>query len=298
MTRHSPPRLQRGFTLVEAILVIVIIGLLGGMVAVFIRAPMQGYADSIARAELSDVAELALRRMARDLRLALPNSIRVSNDGFSLEFLMTRAGGRYLSAQDSVDTLPVLDFVDQAQTSLTVVGPMPDAAHLTLNRDYFVVNNLGPGFAPANAYDLGADQSNIALVKGWDQSVSQLTLDSNPFARQVPASPSPSQRFFIVSGPVSYYCGLEADGATRLLTRQSGYGIKAALIANPVPAVGAGIGTRSLLAGRVKSCLFQYQTLAGARRSALVILTLELQPRNSTEATIRLVHQVHVDNAP
>lgn len=293
--RRQCPR-QRGFTLVEAILVIVIIGLLGGMVAVFIRAPVQGYADSVARAELSDVADLALRRIARDLRLALPNSIRVSADGYTLEFLMTRAGGRYLSVEDNVDpSWTILDFLDSSHASLTMVGAMPDAAHLTPGQDYFVVNNLGPGFAPADAYNVTAAQRNIAMVTGVDRATRQLTLKDNPFASQVPPSPSSSQRYFIVSGAVSYYCGVEADGSTRLLTRQSGYGINPVLIANPVPPGGA--GTRSLLAGRVKNCQFQYQSLA-SQRSALLILTLELQPRNSTDATVRLVHQVHVDNTP
>lgn len=296
MMGHCRRRLQHGFTLVEAILVIVIIGLLGGMVAVFIRAPLQSYADSVARAELSDIADLALRRMARDLRLALPNSIRVSPDGYSLEFLMTRAGGRYLSAQDSADqSLPVLDFIDPANTSLTVVGSMPDIAHLSLNKDYLVVNNLGPGFPPANAYDLGSPQRNISTVTGRDDTRNQLILADNPFAAQEPPSPSPSQRFFIVSGPVSYYCGLEADGTTRLLTRQSDYPINATLLANPVPPGAA--GKRSLLAGKVKSCQFQYQSLA-SQRSALVVMTLELQPRDPTAAAIRLVQQVHVDNTP
>jgi MSHA biogenesis protein MshO len=106
------------------------------------------------------------------------------------------------------------------------------------------------------------------------------------------------QRFQIVSGPVSFYCGLEPDGTTRLLTRQSGYPIAPAQAVNPVPA-GAASGRRGLLAGRVKRCQFQYQTLDNsARRSALVIMTLELQPRASTAATVRLVHQVHVDNTP
>lgn len=288
---------QRGFTLIEAVMVIVIVGVIGSMVAVFIQAPVQGYADSLARAELTDTADLALRRIARDLRLALPNSIRVNPAGDALEMLVTRTGGRYLSAEDSVDNLPVLDFIDPANTSLTVVGALPTAGQLTPGRDYLVVNNLGPGFAPANAYDLASPQRNIAQVASVDVARNLLVLADNPFAAQLPPSPSPSQRFQVVSGPVTYYCGLEPDGATRLLTRQSGYDIASAQAANPVPAAGAARGQRALLAGRVRSCQFQYQALS-SQRSALVILTLELQPGNSSDATVRLVHQVHVDNAP
>ena len=42
---------QRGFTLIEAIIVIVITGILAGMVAVFIRAPIDAYVDSARRAD-------------------------------------------------------------------------------------------------------------------------------------------------------------------------------------------------------------------------------------------------------
>jgi MSHA biogenesis protein MshO len=296
-------RRQRGFTLVEAVMVIVIVGVIGGMLAVFIQAPVQSYADSLARAELSDTADLALRRIARDLRLALPNSIRVTGD--SLEMLMTRTGGRYLSAEDGVDALPVLDFLDPANTSLTVVGQMPRDDQLTPGSDYLVVNNLGPGFPAANAYDVAALPRNIAKVAHVVAHDKLIVLATNPFAAEAPPtipptppsppSPSPSQRFHIVSGPVTYSCGLEPDGAMRLLTRQSGYPIAPAQLADPVRATG--IGQRSLLAGRVRSCQFAYQALA-SQRSALVILTLELQPRDSTAATVRLVRQVHVDNSP
>jgi MSHA biogenesis protein MshO len=301
-----PGRGQRGFTLVEAVMVIVIVGVIGGMLAVFIQAPVQSYADSLARAELTDTADLALRRMARDLRLALPNSIRVNPAGTAIEMLITRTGGRYLAVEDGIDALPVLDFIDPANTSFTVVGAMPGADQLTPGRDYLVVNNLGPDFQPANAYDLASPQRNIALVKGVDGNL--LVLADNPFAVQSPPLPSPSRRFQIVSGPVTYSCAVEPDGTTRLLTRQSGYPIASVQLDDPVRATGR--GQRSLLAGRVKGCSFAYQSLAGQgadpaaarQRSALVILALELQPRvpprNSTDATVRLVHQVHIDNTP
>jgi len=89
---------QRGFTLVELVMVIVILGIVGGMVAVFMRAPIEAYFDSGRRAALTDVADTAVRRMSRDLRKALPNSIRTSTVNGSdtcLEFIPTRTGARY-----------------------------------------------------------------------------------------------------------------------------------------------------------------------------------------------------------
>ena len=68
---------QRGFTLVEMIVVIVITGIIAGVVAIFLRAPVQGYVDSARRAEMTDIADTALRRIGRDLRTAVPNSVRV-----------------------------------------------------------------------------------------------------------------------------------------------------------------------------------------------------------------------------
>ncbi len=70
---------QYGFTLIEMIVVIVITGIIAGVVAVFLKAPVQGYIDSARRAELTDIADTAIRRMARDVRTAVPNSVRVAS---------------------------------------------------------------------------------------------------------------------------------------------------------------------------------------------------------------------------
>lgn len=84
-------------SLVEAIVVIVITGIIAGMVAVFIRTPVEGYMDAERRAGLTDIADTAVRRMAREIRLALPNSVRTAADGSGrcIEFIPTKIGARY-----------------------------------------------------------------------------------------------------------------------------------------------------------------------------------------------------------
>ena len=97
MMRRSIPRRQTGFTLSEAIMVIAITGILAGIVVVFISGPVTGYLDTARRAELTDQADVALRRITRDVHLALPNSLRVAGAGGInyIEFIMTTSGGRY-----------------------------------------------------------------------------------------------------------------------------------------------------------------------------------------------------------
>jgi MSHA biogenesis protein MshO len=102
MTSPANRLRQGGFTLTEMVMVIVITGILAGIVAVFIAGPVGGYVDSARRAQLTDAADAALRHLAREVRLALPNSMRVGTDGSNryIEFIMTSAGGRYRDASD------------------------------------------------------------------------------------------------------------------------------------------------------------------------------------------------------
>jgi MSHA biogenesis protein MshO len=294
MSTHARRRLQRGFTLVEAIVAIVITGILGGIVAVFIRAPIQGYADSVARAEASDEADLALRRMAREIRLALPNSVRVSDNGDAIEFLLTRTGGRYLAAEDGATTGTPLDFVDDTRRAFTVVGGLQaDVAQ----GEFVVVYNLGPGMAPADAYGFNSPLRNIAEVAiAASRGATELTLVDNPFARD-DAMPSPGRRFQVVSTPVTFQC--ENKGGTLVLTRYAGYRIRASM--NEAM---AGAVTSAVLARRVAGCanLFSYGANdVELRRSALVLLSLALHTRSPGDplaGAVRLLHQVHVDNTP
>ena len=296
MRRFSPR--QAGFTLVEAIIVIAVIGIVGAIVAVFIRMPVQNYADSVARAEVTDEADLAMRRMARELRLALPNSIRVNADGSAAEFLLTKTGGRYLAVEDNLTTGQVLDFTDTSKTSVTVLGTLTQPINVG---DFFVVYNLGNGMAPADAWG-GGNIARITTAFAVDTKLPVLGLASNPFASQSPPMPSPDRRFQIVSGPVTFSCATASDGAL-VLTRYAGYAINATQVNPPTGATSSAPLTR-----RVNNCagLFAFDTAAGttssAQRTALVGITLELAARTAdgTAATTsaRLVQQVHVDNTP
>ncbi|NML60847.1 type II secretion system protein [Massilia sp. RP-1-19] len=278
---------QAGFTLIEAVMVIVIIGVLGAVVAVFIRMPVQGYHDSVARAELTDIADLSLRRMARELRLALPNSIVISDGGNAISFFMTKAGGRYLTPDDDLAGQPVLDFVDPGKRTFTMIGHAPDANHAIMKGDYVVVYNLG--IDPADAY-VGGNRATVEKFTTVDaaKGLYQIELQANPFAQQNPPMPSPGSRFHVVGQPVSYFCTPGAGGSGTM-SRQWNYGI---VKGKPT---GAFVPT-NLLAQRVTGCKFDYSTDANSR-GALVILTLVLESPGDG-GSIKLVHQVHVDNTP
>lgn len=304
MSIHPLAPRQRGFTLIEAIVVIVITAIIGGIVAVFIRAPVQGYVDMVARAELTDLADTTLRRMKRDIRLALPNSLRVTNVGGVqyVEFLLAKAGGRYLAAEDNAAAAgAILDWEDADNRAFTVVGganAMPTGKQTILANDYLVIYNLGEGQEPANAYNCAA-QCNRAVIQNVAGNL--VTLTTNPFALQpiLLQMKSPGMRFQVVTSAVSYVC----DPTQRTLTRYWNYAIAAAqptdlaLLAAPDTNKGLTAASHALLANNVSTCVFDYLNLANTR-SGLIGLRLAFENLGSNSGVVTLVQQVHVDNTP
>lgn len=266
MSLHRPNARVRnlGFTLVEAIVVIVLTGILAGVVAVFLVVPVTGYLDVARRAELTDIADIALRRIGRDLRLALPNSIRVTAGNTAIEFIPVRSAGRYREAGPG----DILDFSSSTDTSFDVIGPGVDVA----SGDQIVVYNLG--ITGSDAY---AGTSRRAAAAAFGPALANVT-----FAPAGAAFPfaSPARRFQVVSTPASYIC------AGGLLTRYSNYSYGAA------PTT----GTSGVLASNVATsgCRFTYEAGVTAQNG---LVTLELAITKDDE-TVSLVQQVHVSNVP
>lgn len=271
MTRPLALR-QTGFTLVEMVMVIVLLGIIGGVVAVFLRSPIQAYFDTANRAVLTDAADGAIRRITRDAQNALPNSFRSTNPANPLcvEFIPTVAAGRYRASPTSAGAGDILNFAgtDSSFDVLTQVG----MGSLT-GTNRVAIYNLGN--AGANAY-AGDTTAPIATA-----SASSVTLGA---ATQFPFR-SPGNRFFVIpSNSVVYAC-------TGPLTNMTLIRATTPIVAAPLAACPT-VGTP--LVANVSACDFSYTPAVTTRNGALAI-ALELTRNNET---VRLYQEVMVSNVP
>jgi MSHA biogenesis protein MshO len=269
---------QRGFTLMEMVIVIIILSIVAGMASTFLRSPLQSYFDSIARARLVDIADTALRRVARDLQAALPNSVRNATIGGVeyLEFIPTLGGGRYRAELTSTGSGAALSFVSN-NASFDILSP----ALTVPATSYVVIFNLGiPG---ADAYEGYLSAANVMRPATANASSSQtIALD---VANRAPFPfESPSRRLQLVSQPVTYACNSTAG----TLTRYAGYGFNATQ--------SAPTGTPTLIANNVSApCNFTYTGVSRASGTGLVTMTLHLSINSES---VSLAQEVHVNNVP
>ena len=271
--RYVNPRCRgtAGFTLVELVVVIVIVGILSALGGRFIVAPITGYVDLSRRTRLVDQAEMSLRRMQRDIRHALPNSIRIDTSGQYLEMLNTVDGGRYRRYPDPTTGGDILDFT-MADSGFDVLGTL---SQVPASNDSLVVYNISSTGINGNAYV--AASANRAIVGAGSTATHINLIPSYDFANS-----SPYQRFFVVDQPVTYAC----EGG--VLNRYDGYAISEVQVTPP-----AG-GGADLVARNIADCQFSYNPGA-SQRAGLVTLKLSLSEAGET---ITLLHQVHVVNVP
>ena len=267
---------QRGFTLIELIMVIVLLGAIVALGSVFIISPFEAYEDVRRRAELVEIADQALERMNREVRHALPNSVRVTSAGnrTAVEFLRTVTGGRYRAQPDTGGAGDVLDFA-APDGSFDIIGGLLQAPAAG---NWAVVYNLTATGGAANAY-VGDNRAAI----GAGSTTASVVLSP---AFQYPFA-SPSQRVFIVDAPISYVCDL---GSGQLL-RYEGYAVTAG---QPVTAGDFGGGASALVADSIGQCVFRYDAGASTRHG---LLSARLTVTQDGE-TVSLLQQTHVLNIP
>lgn len=278
----------RGFTLVELVVTIAIAAVVVSLMSMFVVGPVRAYEAQARRGMLVDEADGALQAIARDLRGALPNSIRVTNDSgrVALEFLASVDAARY---RDGVlgDATEDLDLT-QSDGAFATSTPF---TRLTLPFDstshYLAVYNVGvPG---ADAYELAnvitPTGTRIQIAAGASAGSNKVTL--TPAARFTWGSPG--KRVYLVSGPVTYLC----DPAAGTLVRWSSYPVT-----STPKSTSSAFSTAGANSGRISDhlagCAVDYSP-GTPERAGLVTLTLRVQ---SDGEKVELLHQIHLPNAP
>ncbi len=271
---------NRGFSLVELVMVITISGILLVVIAPLLGRPFSLFNDIQTRASLVDKAHAALAAVTRRVRQAVPNSVRVS--GGALELMPINFAGRYPLVDDVSD----IDGLTprQLDNSFSIFGNVPN-----LTGQRLIVNPT----STVLLYAAAADSLNQIMTP----STSTLSVTDNGNQDRITIFPafrfdpsgngSPARRVFVTTGPQSMIC----DGGN--LTLFENY---TATVNQPTSASSASLSssTQSLVSESVSSCQFRFSP-GTAQRSAL--LTMELVLTENGES-IRLIEQMHVENIP
>jgi MSHA biogenesis protein MshO len=287
--RLLPRRCEHGMTLIELVVTISVSTVVVAFMALFIVTPMQAYSAQARRADLVDAADGALRMMGRDLRAALPNSVRVASAGSStaLELLLTLDGARYRDNGPLGNPATELDLTAADGAFATTVPFTQLTLPWSSSSAYLAIYNIGvPG---ADAWQ-GA---NVITPAGTSITVAAGSAANEHLVTLSPAFHfafgSPARRVYLVEGPVTYLC----DTASGTLRRYSGYALAASERTSDAALMAAG-ASRALVAGDVAGCQFSYAS-GSAQRNALATLGLTL---TRSSETIQLLNEAQLVNTP
>ena len=266
-----------GFTLLELIIVIVLIGIMAISLSDVTKTAVYGYIDAKDRNRLSQSSKWIIERISRELREALPQSVRTNDDGndYCVEFMS----------------------IDNASTYLS----LPPAPTAVINNFRAVGFNLSASLAsriaimPINTdavYNITGTLANISLtinLAGPDSGQVLISLSGGPrFDRR-----SPTNRFYLLNDPVSF-CLNNSNGE---ITRYSEYGINTVQQFPPLAGLSSLMGENFSISGYIFN--YQSETLS---RAGLLQINLQAQNRSrnllGNEESFNFFHEVHIRNVP
>lgn len=292
-----------GFSLVELVITIVLTGIIFSIVGIFLNRPIQAYSQLYSLSDITNMADLALSRIEKDVRNAVPNSLRVKTSGnlVGVEMVNAVEGVRY-RAKNPGGSNAILS-IGSNDSDFDIEGHFQYAQY-GANNYRLVIYNTGAYTGTSDSPNAGVNVYSTATAPGpippagssvITPSTTVATLSNGATEDHVNVNPamnfglaSPRQRLYVVDTPISYVCNLTAG----TLTRYWGYTITPT---QPVDATIAPLNGASsaLIAKDVSACTFNYSTGTAQLNGVLgvnVIIT-----RNGESA--RLFYQINSNNA-
>ncbi|MFG7349805.1 PilW family protein [Shewanella oncorhynchi] len=275
-----------GFTLVEMVTVILILGILVVGVSSFIIFGTRIFVESSSVDQVLSQSRFAVERMTRELRSALPNSVRLNSDSLTyqcVEFVPIEASTTYL-------TMPIIPAA-AASTGIVILDRNQDENKISENQFAWIYP-----LVDADVYS-SARQKRAQVKTPPLTLANQVTLTFTAPTRFAEASPR--QRIYFGSSPVSYCFEKGPSGNELQLLRYAGYSFNA-IQPNPA-AMPATMGTGVLMAQSVANVLNNGADLPLILTPSSLVnnAMVHLQPRfNVNGETFQYRHQVQVINVP
>jgi MSHA biogenesis protein MshO len=306
---------MRGFTLIELIIVIMILGILSGGIFGFLGSGTQMYIDTTERDQILSESRFLVERLNREIRYALPNSIRVaayinpSDSTDALYHCLELTPIKWSAFYEDIATPP--DSGTSKLLAPKMVGSIMTSQEYDRSQaddHYLVVYSTEPDQVYRSmTYDGTGRRVGLSGVS--DDTSTSVPADSNPGDGLVDVyfdnnmifeTDSTVKRFYIVSDPISY-CIEESSGQ---ITRHTGYGF---LPSQNAQVGGSELGSGILMAKNLINELstdpnqagnigdpFRYSD-ATLERNAIVHLLLRFS-RN--DEVVVFNNEVHLQNVP
>lgn len=269
-------RPQKGFTLIELIIVIVLLAIVAGFSFQFVGIGAQMFATGAERLQTLEKSRFAIERITREVRSAVPNSARVTeeNGALCLEFVPVKAVGTYYDAPIRPDSAAEMTFI-------TFAGGMNWRLDGT---ERIFIYATRPNFIYSDNPQRYANLSGSYPASGSTTDFeNKLPLEPNSqFSKE-----SPLQRAYIGAQPVSF-CLLN-----RTLYRVTNYG----WIQQPQPVPFAGFNEANVIATDIEQSSAAFTVEANNQQSNNII-TVQLQFGDNAEEQIFYYREVHIPNAP
>ncbi|WP_144212324.1 PilW family protein [Shewanella donghaensis] len=273
---------QGGFTLVEMVTVILILGILIVGVSSFVIFGTRIFVESSSIDQVLSQSRFAVERMTRDIRNAVPNSVRLNeaNSGAfqCIELLPIESSSSYLN-------LPI--YPDAAASTGTIIDN-----GLSVNSGQFAIVYPLANASIGGVNDIyQASRNKRFEVQSTSTTANEMTLTFTgavQFTEQ-----STIKRIYFANQPISYCFESLAGVPDVKLYRYSDYGY---IPDQPAP---SGMGTGVLMAENISNSLLLEPAIKVTEQNLMTNSIVHLEPRFSVNGeTFKYQHQVQVTNVP